>query len=80
MCWWVRITSPSSSSSWPSSRKPRWSSSKEVPELGPASTSVSGSSSIRYTFTRPTAKGVGMARRWMPASAAGANGSSLTGG
>ena len=76
MCWWVRITSSMSSSRCPRPAIPRCSSSKLVPELGPASTRVSGSSSIRYTFTRPTANGVGMARRWIPASAAGAKGSS----
>ena len=47
MCWWVTITSSMSSSEWPSPAIPRCSSSNEVPELGPASTSVSGSSSIR---------------------------------
>ena len=72
MCWWVSSTSSTSSSVWPRPASPRCSSSNEVPEFGPASTSVSGESSIRYTFTRPTANGVGIAIRWTPAAAAGA--------
>ena len=47
MCWWVTITSSMSSSEWPSPVMPRCSSSNDVPEFGPASTSVSGSSSMR---------------------------------
>jgi hypothetical protein len=63
MCWSVRIPSSMSSTAWPRPSIPRWSSSNDVPEFGPASTSVSGRSSIRYTFTRPMANGVGMASR-----------------
>ena len=72
MCWWVITICSMSAIEWPSSRSSCWSSSSELPELGPESTSVSGSSAIRKTFTRPTANGVGIAIRWMPASAAAA--------
>ena len=70
MCWWVTIRRRRSSTAWPRSASARSSSSSALAELGPLSTSVSGSSAIRYVLTRPTANGVGMARRWMPASAA----------
>src|SRR3954454_10108418 len=62
-----------SSIEWPRSRSRCWSSSSALPEFGPVSTSVSGSSSMRYVLTRPTANGVGMGRRWIPAAAATAS-------
>ena len=52
------------------------------PEFGPLSSSVSGSSSMRYVLTVPTRNGVGIAKRWMPAPAAraSASASSVTSG
>ena len=47
MCWWVRMTSSRSSIEWPRSPSWRCSSSSDLPELGPVSTRVSGSSSSR---------------------------------
>ena len=48
MCWWVRITSSMSSSEWPSSASPCVQLvERRGRSSGPASTSVSGSSSIR---------------------------------
>jgi hypothetical protein len=54
----------------PCSPSARSSASSDVPEFGPVSTSVSGSSSSRRTLTRPTWNGVGIARPWMRAAAA----------
>src|SRR5262245_22533572 len=68
MCWWVMITSSRSSIRWPSDSSCRSSSSRALPEFGPESISVSGSSSSRYVLTRPTWNGVGMRSTLMPAS------------
>ena len=47
MCWWVSTISPRSSIVRPWTASARSSSSSDLPEFGPVSTSVSGSSSIR---------------------------------
>ena len=75
MCWWVITSSSMSSIACPRAASACSSSSSAFAEFGPESTSVSGESSIRYALTRPTMNGVGIARRWMPASAASASAS-----
>ncbi len=76
MCWWEMTISPRSSTRRPCAASARSSVSSAVPEFGPLSTSVSGSSSMRYVLTRPTRNGVGIGRQWMPASAARASAAS----
>src|SRR3954447_4359493 len=73
MCWCVMSTSSMSSTRRPWAASAVSSSSRALPEFGPVSTSVSGSSSMRYVLTRPTANGVGIGRRWIPAAAATAS-------
>src|SRR6266498_1107286 len=75
MCWCVMTIRSRSSIRRPCVASARSSSSSALPEFGPVSTSVSGSSSISQQFTRPTANGVGIASRWTPAAAAVASGS-----
>ena len=70
MCWCVTTSSSRSSIACPRAASACSSSSSAFAEFGPESISVSGSSSIRYAFTRPTANGVGIARQWMPCAAA----------
>ena len=73
MCWWEMTISSRSSTRRPCAASARSSASSAVPEFGPLSTSVSGSSSMRYVLTRPIRNGVGIGRQWMPASAARAS-------
>src|SRR4051812_32034838 len=80
MCWWVMTMSSRSSTRRPCAASACSSSSSALPELGPESTRVSGSSSMRYVLTRPTAKGVGIGRQWMPAAAALARASAAESG
>src|SRR5687768_9967040 len=80
MCWWETTISSRSSTRRPCSASARSSRSSDLPEFGPVSTSVSGSSSIRYALTDPTMNGVGIVRRWMPAAAARSSGSATDDG
>src|SRR3954470_21393889 len=73
MCWWEMTISSRSATRRPWAASAVSSSSSALPEFGPVSTSVSGSSSMRYVLTRPTANGVGIGRRWIPAAAAAAS-------
>src|SRR3954451_8355056 len=68
MCWWVTTIRSRSATLRPCSPSAASSVVSDVPLFGPLSTSVSGSSSIRYVLTRPTANGVGIGRQWMPAA------------